>query len=227
MDEMTPPASGAPPAPPTAGPAFLRRGLTTLVLVAATVPTDMAHMYLGTFRRVEPVAIGFILIAWLVGNLVLVLPWTALWALVSRLVRQESYFVGHLNTLLLALLCWTLTRDALVLASFAGTLDGRILGPSYAAAWAALTLLLGTHLSFVLASTARRTYAWGGLAAGGVVGLVFAVNMLVVHRAPGARYAKVTLLPRALLARSPRPLADHVAALRRLQESADRMARSP
>ena len=224
MDEVSAPP---PPPPSPAGPEFLRRPGTTLLLLGVTVPTDLLHMYLSTYRRIEPVAVGFILIAWVVGNLIMVLPWSALWALVSRLVRRESHFLGHLNTVLSAQFCWTLTRDALGFAAFAGSLDAWILWPWYAAAWVGLTLVLGTHLRFVLESTPRRAYAWGGVAAGGLVGLLATVSVLALHRTPGARFAQVSLLPGALRFRAARPIADHVAVLSRLQETADSLASAP
>lgn len=225
MEEVTAAGPAAPPDPPTPPPAWLSRGALTILVVGATVPSDLLHMYLSTFRRIEPVAVGFALIAWLVSNMVMFLPWSGLWALVSRLVRQESHFLGHLNTVLLAQLLWTFVRDALGLTTFAASLDASVLMPAYLLAWAALSLVLGTHLRFVSTAPPRRLLAWGGLASGVLVGLACMAHLLIVRRAPGARLASVTLLPHRLLLRSPAPIAGHVAALEQLQTSVDSRAK--
>lgn len=220
-----PPVPGPEPAPrERLYPAWLGGAGATAALILATVLTDAAHTHLGTYQRMESHALGFIAIFWLVGNTLIFLPWSGLWALAGRVLRQEANFLGHLNTVLTAGLVWTWLSAALGAAVFASSLDAYAHGPYYLFAWLLFAWVLGGHLRLVSTASRRRLALAGAAVAGLIVGLAVAFRALVVQKAPVVKMAQVTMLPHFLRLAPPSSIDGQLEALRALQEAVDRRA---
>lgn len=227
MEEIaSPPPAPVPPDEPAGAfdrlyPERLGRGGWTAILVGATIATDAAHHYLNLFQRLEPAAKGMMIIFWLVMNLAIFLPWSGMWALASRVFRQEARFVRHLNIALTALLAWTLIRGFVILVSFAVSIDAYVMAPYYASLWLLWVWALSGHLRQV--SSARSAFVFGGGAAiaSVIVGILVSLQLLALKKMPAMKGMQVTVHPHFLRLAGALPIDRHLDSLGRMQAAVD------
>lgn len=206
-------------------PAVLGRGAFTAVAVAATIATDALHHYLNLFQRMEPAAKGMMVVFWLVMNLAIFLPWSGLWALASRVFRQEARFLRHLNIALSALLAWTVIRGLVGLTAFAVSLDAYIMAPYYALLWLLWSWGLAGHLRQVAAGRTAFVCAGGAAIAAVIVGLLVSFQLLALKKMPAMKGMQVTVYPHFLSLAGALPIDRHLEAMGRLQAAVDARAK--
>lgn len=221
MEEIAPPASAF----DRLYPAAMSRGAYTGAVVAATVVTDALYHYFVLFQRSEPAAMGMMIVFWLVMNLAIFLPWSGLWALASRVFRQEARFVRHLNIVLTSLLTWSWIRLLVGLAAFSLSLDAFVLLPYYLLLWLMWSWALAGHLRLVLEARAPVVSAGGAAIAAVIVGIVVAIQVLALQKMPAMRSMQVTVLPHYLRVAGALPVERHLDSLTRLQAKVDARAK--
>lgn len=215
-----------PPAEPSGAfdrlhPDWLGRGSCTAALVAATIVTDAAHHYLNLFQRLEPAAKGMMIVFWLVMNLAIFLPWSGVWALASRVFRQEARFVRHLNIALTALLAWTWVRGFVGLAAFAVSIDAYVMAPYYGLLWLMWTWALIGHLRQVASARGPLVSGAGAAIASVIVGILVSLQILALKKMPAMKGMQVTVHPHFLRLAGALPIDRHLESLGRVQAAVD------
>ncbi len=227
MEEVGPPPASPPPAA-EAGPgpvAWIERGTTTALILLVTIPTDAVVMYNAMYQRVSPPMIGFIVMTWLISNLVMFLPWSGLWALATKVFRRRARFIGHLNTALLAGLLWTWLRGSLDVVVFAVSADDQRSVPYFLLLGAALSATLWGHLRLVSTASPRRLGGVAIIIGAFVVGIASGVRALAIRRTPAARTADITIFPHFLRLTAPVSIERHIQSLDGLKKTVDARAK--